>query len=158
MARRIPLSLIFKCVNLAQCFCKPCLCSHAPSDAEAVFKSSLSEGEREQIMAAMEDSAEKIISSPSRAGEEINALFGQLVGENEGVLSETDRDQAITSLSQRMDISQQEAQYTTPPPVIDHSCRPCCMHQPVGCIASRHCIAESKLGHALVCWQSDRAP
>ncbi len=80
--------------------------------AETVFKSAVSENERTEIMSAIKAAAANIASSPSSAGEEMDKLVNKLVGENGGVLSDQDREQAIASLSDQLGISTQEAEQT----------------------------------------------
>ncbi len=81
-------------------------------NVQGVFKDTINTEERQKAMSEMQSTASAIASNPGSATQEIDKLINNLFGANGGVLSSEDRDQAVTSLSERLDISKQEAEQT----------------------------------------------
>ncbi len=78
-------------------------------EAREAFRSVVSESEQARAREAATDTAQDIITSPGDIGAEISELTDTLFGQG-GVLSEEDRQQALTVMEERFGITPQEAE------------------------------------------------
>lgn len=78
-------------------------------EARAILNQAISQQEREQARQAITDTATSILTNPSRADQEIQQLYDELVGQN-GVISEQDRQEALQAMENRLGIEPEQAE------------------------------------------------
>lgn len=79
------------------------------AEATEIYRRVVSQAEQQAALQAVEDTATDIVRSPADVGQELNQLIDELFASG-GVLSEEDRQQALSVLEERFGISPEEAQ------------------------------------------------
>ena len=79
-------------------------------EATAAFRNVFSQQEQEAAMAEARETLGDILQSPGDAGADISAFFDTLVGGENAIVSEEDRQQALAVLERRLGITPEEAE------------------------------------------------
>ena len=82
----------------------------AQKEMKAAFRDVVGKQEQSRATDVATDTAQDIVSSPGDAGSDIDAMVDELFGGQNAVLSEEDRQQALTQMNQRLGISEEEAE------------------------------------------------
>lgn len=78
-------------------------------EGRAILQEAISEQEMQRAREAVTEAATSIMRNPTRADQEIEQLYNQLVGPN-GLISEQDRQEALQAMEQRLGIEQEDAE------------------------------------------------
>ena len=82
---------------------------NAREETLAAFRDVVSEGERAEAAEVATDTARDVVSSPGDTDEDLEAMVDRLFGGSGAVLSEEDRQQALTQMQERLGVSEEEA-------------------------------------------------
>ena len=82
----------------------------ARQETRAALQDIVGQQERSRAADVATETAQDIVSSPGDAGSDIDAMVDKLFGGSNAVLSEEDKQQALTEMNERLGISEQEAE------------------------------------------------
>lgn len=82
----------------------------AQQETRAALQDVIGQQERSNAADVVTDTAQDVVTSPADAASDIDAMVDKLFGGPGAVLSEEDRQEALTEMNQRLGISEQEAE------------------------------------------------
>lgn len=77
-------------------------------EAQEIFTNVIDEQDRNRIATIMRETARAVVANPQNAGQELSSAMDRLVGAG-GVIGQEERDELVSQLAQRFNISEQQA-------------------------------------------------